>query len=63
MTSSRVRECRGVRDGIVQNGGGERVGCFAAEVDVCGGREEGGEVRDGVWRDGARVDGDVRGEG
>lgn len=51
------------RDGVVQDGGGECVGCFAAEVDVCGGEEEGVEVRDGFWRGGARVDGDVRGKG
>ncbi len=51
------------RDGVVQDGGDEGVGCFAAEVDVCGGGEEGGEVRDGFWQGGARVDGDVRGEG
>ena len=51
------------RDGVVQDGGGEGVGCFAAEVDVCGGGEEGGEVWDGFWRGGARVDGDVHGKG
>ena len=30
------------RDGVVQDGGGEGVGCLATEMDVCGRGKEGG---------------------
>jgi len=46
----------------VQDGGGEGISCFAVEVDVRGGGEEGGKVWDSFRRGGARVDGDMRGE-
>ena len=46
----------------MQDGGGEGIGCLAAEVDVRSGGEEGGKVWDGFRRGGARVDGDMRGE-
>lgn len=51
------------RDGVVQNGGGEGAGCLATKMDVCSRGKESGEVRDSFWRAGARVDGNVRGEG
>lgn len=59
VKGERVQEGRGR---VVQDGGGEGISCFATEVDVRGGGEEGGKVSDGFPWGGARVDGDMRGE-